>query len=136
MAGEILHMTLEEWRAAALAAGGGDFRNTPFRCPLCRHVATPADFIAAGAEGERAAQECIGRVVGAKGGLKKANGKAKSDAESRTQPCDWVAFGLFGVLNDGIEVTFPDGKTHWTFLFAEGGAAAGGESGVAGQTAG
>lgn len=118
MPGEIKHMTLEEWRTAALAAGGGDFANTAFRCPLCRHVATPADFIAAGAKGDRAPVECIGRVIGAKGGLKNAKGKGQSDKASREQPCDWAAFGLFGVLDDGVEVTFPDGTKQWCFNFA------------------
>jgi hypothetical protein len=103
---------LDTWRTEALERGGGDFLNTPFECPLCGHVATPADFIAAGAKGDRAAVECIGRVIGAKGSL-------HSKKRPVPQPCDWAAFGLFGTLNGGVEVQWPDGHTSWSFAFAE-----------------
>lgn len=103
-------MTLEEWRAEARRLGGDDFLDTPFVCPLCGNVATPRQFEEAGAEGSRAPQECIGRVTGAKGGLRSKTPKA--------QPCDWASFGLLRTLNGGTTIVKPDGTTADVFDFA------------------
>lgn len=103
-------LPVAEWRKRAIEAGGGDFLNTPFKCPLCGKVSTPADFKAAGADPERAATNCIGRVIGAKGSL-------NSKKRPVEQPCDWAAFGLFGTLDSGMFVELEDGKTINVFSF-------------------
>lgn len=103
---------IDVWRARGLELGGGTFLDCPFVCPLCGNIATPRDFQAAGAEPARAAQECIGRVVGAAGGLSRGN-------QATNKPCDWAAFGLLGTLNGGATVVHPDGTTTDVFAFAD-----------------
>jgi hypothetical protein len=107
--------TLEEWRAEATRRGGGELLDCRMLCPLCGNVATPRQFKDAGADPERAAQECIGRVVGARGGLYVRTTKRRP----MPRPCDWAAFGLFGTLNGGVFVITPDGKQINVFSFAE-----------------
>jgi hypothetical protein len=109
---QVYKMTLDQWREAALANGGGDFMQTKFRCPLCKHVATPQDFKDAGSNPESAATQCIGRVTGAYGGM-------HVKETPMLQPCDWAAFGLFGTLDTGIIVMTPDGKEVNVFSFAD-----------------
>ena len=102
--------TLDAWRAEARRRGGGDLLDCPFICPLCGNVATPRQFKDAGAEGGRAARECLGRATGAPGGLRSGT--------PRSQPCDWAAFGLFGTLGKGVTVVYPDGREVEAFAFA------------------
>lgn len=78
----IRRLTLDEYRAEATARFGPDIRRWAFLCPHCGDVATVADFIEAGADGRRAGQECIGRVLGALTG-------------TASRGCDWAANGLF-----------------------------------------
>lgn len=54
---------------------GDDPLTFAFRCPNCGDVATVGEFAEAGAPA-RAGQECIGRLLSARG-------------------CNWVAYGLF-----------------------------------------
>lgn len=96
---------LADWQADMERRGKLDCK---FRCPFCGNEATPNDFKAAGAEPERAARECVGRVTGAKGSLH----------GSKQQPCDWAAFGLFGTLNEGTKIQLEDGREIWVFDFA------------------
>lgn len=102
-------ITIEDFRAEVERRGG---RACGFVCPLCGNVATGHEFAAAGAEARRVAQECIGRVTGANGGL-------YSKVTPMPQPCDWAAFGLFGTLGKGQTVVYPDGKQVGAFAFAE-----------------
>jgi hypothetical protein len=104
--------TLSEWRAEATRRGNGSMLDCPMRCPLCKNVATPRMFKEAGGDPERAAQECIGRLVGAQGGLHVRK-------KPMPQPCDWAAFGLFGSLNEGHFVVTEDGKRINVFSFAD-----------------
>jgi hypothetical protein len=69
-----------------------------FVCPSCGHEASPADFKAAGADPQRAPQECIGRV------------------DSKLGGCDWAAFGLFDICT--VHVDTGDKKIA-VFAFAE-----------------
>lgn len=108
-------LSLDEWEAKGHALFGDSRRNFSFRCPNCGHAATPQDFVDAGADPNRAPMECIGRVIGAKGGYSTLNGKPNP----RAQPCDWAAFGLLGTLNSGVLVVAPDGREKWIFSFAE-----------------
>lgn len=85
-----------EWTQADLAAEarrrfGDDPTLWAFVCPSCGDVATVADFIRAG-EGERAGQECIGRLLGA---LSKDAKRGKDGIVRGTRGCDWAAYGLF-----------------------------------------
>jgi hypothetical protein len=107
--------TLAEWRAEGVRRGGGDLLDARFRCPLCQHVASPRDFQAAGADPNRAAMECIGRVIGARGGMR----VERRPGQAMPQPCDWAAFGLFGTLNKGVEVEMESGNVVWAFAFAD-----------------
>lgn len=105
---DLLKMTLDEWRAEVERRGAKDCK---FRCPLCKNIATPRDFHNAGIDPEKVATNCIGRYIGAKGNLNSPTPTPK--------PCDWAAYGLFGTLNEGIQITKPDGKTLLVFSFAD-----------------
>jgi hypothetical protein len=102
-------MTLTEWGAIADLIGGEGRRDTPFKCPLCGNVATPRMWKDAGGDPDRAVQECIGRLIGAKGGLNSAERPVP-------QPCDWAAFGLF-VIGDTILLDMENGNEIRVFPF-------------------
>jgi hypothetical protein len=89
--------TLADWQARAEAVG---YR---FECPVCKHVATPADFKKLGVDPQRAAQECIGRHIP---GSRKAF--EDSDNADRKGPCNYAAYGL---LRLGEVLLMPDGDT-------------------------
>lgn len=108
---EIPTFTLAAWRAEAARRGHGNMLDCRMLCPLCGNVATPRQFKEAGADPGRAAQECIGRVIGARGTL--------HSKRPVPQPCDWAGFGLFGTLNGGVFVTMEDGTQINAFSFAE-----------------
>lgn len=112
-------MTVEQFRARAAALGNGDMLDCRFVCPACRSSATPRQFLEAGADPERAARECLGRVVGGKPYLKIPHRKWR-----RGDRCDWAAFGLFGTMVGGTEapgqeIELPSGKRIWVFSFAD-----------------
>ncbi len=94
-----------EWLAEGLRRFGGGKENWKawrFQCPVCKHVATPAEFQALGAEPQLAYQECIGRQL--------PKDQCASDlaetptADGKKSPCNYAAYGLFRfgltVLND------------------------------------
>ena len=101
-------MTIEEWRAEALRRGGGKFGATRFLCPACGNVASPDDFAAGGADGGRAAEECIGRTM-----------TPRPRGLDGFKPCDWAAYGLFRTLGRGVVVVHPDGTEVHAFPFAD-----------------
>lgn len=97
---------LAEWQDEMEKRGKLDCK---FVCPACGNEASPADFIAAGADPQRAPQECIGRV----------NPKVMAGGKFEPGPnggCDWAAFGLFDLCTTHIEV---DGKPVPVFAFAD-----------------
>ena len=102
----------DERKSEAERLGNGDTMQTPFKCPLCGNVATKQMFVDAGAEGHRVAVNCIGRVIGAKGGL-------NSRKNPVPQPCDWSAGGLFGTLGKGAIVVMEDGSEQEVFPFSQ-----------------
>lgn len=112
--------SLEEWQAEAARRGQGNILDCPFTCPLCGNVATPRQFQEAGSEPAYAAQMCIGRVTGAKGGLR----VKKRRRDPMPQPCDWISGGLFTTLGKGVVVITPEGKEVDAFPFAERGVTA------------
>jgi hypothetical protein len=105
-------MTLTEWGEIADRLGGEGRRDTPFKCPLCGNVATPRMWKDAGGDPNLAPQACIGRLIGAKGGLKVHRKKN----EPMPQPCDWAAFGLFAV-GDTMTLDMENGKEILVFPF-------------------
>lgn len=80
-------LTQAELTAEATARFGPDPLKFAFQCPNCDDVATIQDFIDAG-DGNRAGQECIGRILG---GLKPRPDGTKKGKRG----CDWAAYGLF-----------------------------------------
>ena len=114
VAGGPTTMTLEAWGAIADRLGGEGRRDTPFRCPLCGNVAPPRMWKDAGGDPNMAPQACIGRLIGAKGGL----GTHVTKRKPMPQPCDWAAFGLF-TIGDTITLIADDGREIRVFPFAE-----------------
>lgn len=76
-------------------------------CPMCGNVATPKDFESAGADPQRAAQECIGRTM-----------KPMPEPKEGKTPCNWAAYGLFKTCGKGMLVVMPDGTKVEVFEFA------------------
>lgn len=84
-----IYPSVEAWQAEAEKRFGKDYMNWKFQCPMCGHIASIADFKAAGAKSPNCAyQECIGRYTG-KG----------SPKEGDSSGCNWAAYGLFGIPN-------------------------------------
>jgi hypothetical protein len=100
-------MTLAEWEAEGKRRFGENKMAWRFVCPSCGHVATPADWKAAGAGPGEVAFSCVGRHMD----------RAVTLGE-RPGPCNYAGGGLFR-LNPVI-VTTPDGKEEAYFDFAEG----------------
>lgn len=101
----IVEQTIEEWRAELLERAGDppDPSRLAFKCPHCGNVATAQEFLDIGKVADQAATNCIGRFMNA----------------DDDPGCDWAAYGLLGVLNDGRVLTKPDGTTVQVFEFAE-----------------
>lgn len=78
-------MTEDEWRALGRRLYGDDTMRWRFVCPVCGHIATPADWKAAGAPENAVAFSCVGRWSGAK-----HEAFAKGDG-----PCNYAGGGLF-----------------------------------------
>jgi hypothetical protein len=78
-----------------------------FVCPLCGNVATPDDFTALGANADRAAQQCLGRLQ-----------MPMAKWQEGKLLCDWAAYGLFKTMGKGMIVVMPNGGKIETFAFA------------------
>ena len=85
-----------------------------FQCPVCKHVQTPADFKAIGADPQEAYQECIGRKLPKSECARDLSGTPA--ANGQRSPCDYAAFGLFRL---GILVQGEGPKPTPVFPFAE-----------------
>lgn len=99
----MIEQTYEEWAAEATRRFG-DARNWRFVCPRCGHVASVGDFGSLGADGSRAAVECIGRVFAEieRDATRKRDSQVLLEGSvDPNQPCDWAAFGLLGTLGKG-----------------------------------
>jgi hypothetical protein len=108
--------TLEEFRAKALALGGGDKWAAKFRCVMCGNEASGLDWVALSGKEDsaaRAPQECIGRLHN-----ELRTPGVKVGRWGKGKPCDWAAFGLFGAPG-GVTVLLPDGKEIDAFPFVE-----------------
>lgn len=105
-------LTQAELVAEATARFGDDQMKWAFQCPTCDDVATPADFIAAGADPNRVGQECIGRSLG----LLDKRVPVKDGRSQGIRGCNWAAYGLFP---GPWTITMPDGRTISSFRLAE-----------------
>lgn len=102
-----IKMTAAEWQAEAVRRFGKDASAWRFVCPVCKHVASVADWEAAGAPEGAIAFACVGRWR--QGARDAFGGKGPG-------PCNYTGGGLFG-LNP---VTVVDGNSeHRMFAFAE-----------------
>lgn len=98
----VVKQRLEEWQAEVKERSGEppDASKLAFKCPQCGTVSTARQFLDLGKQADQAATNCIGRFV-------------------KDSGCDWAAYGLFGILNDGRVLEKPDGGTVSVFEFAE-----------------
>jgi hypothetical protein len=78
--------TLEQYQADAIERFGPDMMNWKFVCPACGHVASVADYKAAGAPEGTVGFSCVGRWSGAKRG---------AFEDGKPGPCDYAGGGLF-----------------------------------------
>lgn len=82
---EPIKMTRAEWTAEGYRRFGSDVAAWRFVCPCCGHVASVADWKAAGATDGEIAFSCIGRRVG----------PAREAFGEGVGPCDYAGGGLF-----------------------------------------
>ena len=101
-------MTHEEWTAEAVRRFGVDPMKWAFTCPSCNHVATVADWKAAGAGEGEVAFSCVGRHI--------EGGDAKT-FKRKGGPCNYAGGGLFKL--NPVTVTMGDGTEHSVFAFAD-----------------
>ncbi len=110
-------ITVTEWRDEGLRRFGGgevNWKNWRFQCPVCQHIATPADFEALGADPQLAYQECIGRHLPKE--QRASNLAEEPTRDGKTAPCDYAAYGLFRL---GQTVQDDVGKEVPVFPFAD-----------------
>lgn len=82
--------TLDQWKKLGEEKYGKNQYNWKFKCPACGYIATPQDYIEAGAP-DAIAFSCIGRFKGiAQSGIFPKDGKIKKGI-----PCDYAGGGLF-----------------------------------------
>lgn len=101
-------MTKAEWEAKGQRLFGPNQLDWKFVCPCCGHVASIADWRAAGAEVAAAAFSCVGRWI---------EGSAEAFVNKGKGPCTYAGGGLFRL--NPIEVMEDNGKVHEMFAFAE-----------------
>lgn len=106
-------LTHAEWVAEATALFGPDPMAWRFACPCCGHVASVADYKAAGAEESAVGYSCIGRWTGAKRDALGLNSPEGLPAAGRG-PCNYAGGGLFKL--HPVEVVF-DGSARPVFAF-------------------
>jgi hypothetical protein len=100
--------SLKAWRAEATRRFGDDFLKWRFVCPACGHIASAADYKAAGAPSRAVAFSCIGRFLP----------KPRDAFDSkRAGPCNYAGGGLLRL--NPVEVRMDDGETTFAFDFAE-----------------
>lgn len=102
---EAYRFTQAELLAMAQKRFGEDPTQWKFICPACNDIATPQDFIDAGADPQLVGQECIGRSLGA---------LAKPEPTNE-RGCNWCAYGLF---RGPWIIVLPDGKEVGSFKLA------------------
>ena len=109
----MIEMTYDEWIAEGTRLFGDNKMLWRFVCPVCKYVATVAEYKAAGAPQEAIAFSCVGRWAG-----RKREAFARTDGPG---PCDYAGGGLLRL--NPIKVTWPNGKEARYFAFDESGEA-------------
>lgn len=84
-------MTRDEFQAEATRRFGPDVMQWKFICPVCGHVASVADWQAAGASENEVAFSCVGRHLE---GTREAFSSKKANAKI-VGPCNYAGGGLF-----------------------------------------
>lgn len=100
-------ITYAQWEAEGTLRFGESKPDWRFECPSCGHVATPRQWMAAGASEGEIAFSCVGRRTGA--------GEAKTFKRAGG-PCNYAGGGLFKL--NPVTVEFEDGTTGAIFEFA------------------
>jgi len=100
-------LTVNEWRARAVALFGDDPMEWKFVCPSCGHVAAVKDWKDAGATEAEIAFSCLGRHL--------PNPKRIGE---KPGPCNYAGGGLFRL--NPQEVISEDGSRTKVFDFAGG----------------
>lgn len=98
----------DAWFAEGTRRFGPDIDNWRFVCPVCAHVASVADWRAAGAGEGAIAYSCIGRWLG-------VDQKTAFCAKGMG-PCNYAGGGLFGF--NPVRVVRPNGIAVDLFEFA------------------
>ena len=101
-----LQMTHAEWEAEAKRRFG-DVMKWRFVCPACGHVASVADWKAAGAPSSAVGFSCVGRWSGAKRDAFGLNPKGM--ATEGPGPCNYAGSGLFAI--NPVAVVTENGTT-------------------------
>jgi hypothetical protein len=81
-------MTLQQWHARARELFGADQKSWRFKCPVCGHEASVADYQAAGAPVGAVAFSCVGRWI---------EGSREAFGQSGKGPCNYAGGGLFSL---------------------------------------
>lgn len=104
------YASLEAWLSEGVRRFGKDTNAWRFVCPCCQHVASVADWKAAGAGQGEIGFSCIGRRMAAppRGAFGKGPG-----------PCDYAGGGLFRLNPAIITGGNTDGSDAQRFAFAE-----------------
>lgn len=104
--------SVELWLAEGKRRFGDDFLQWKFVCPVYKHVASIADFKAAGVrEADLATKECIGRY------RKERAHPFGGGKDKVAQPCDYAGYGLFRL--SPVRIKQADGHETHAFAFAE-----------------
>ncbi len=99
-------MTREEYLAEGRRLFGNDMMAWRFKCPVCGHIASAADYKAAGAPEGAVAFSCVGRWLP---NSQEAFGRKPI---VKGQPCNYAGGGLFGLNPVNVE-------GEYYFAFAE-----------------
>ncbi len=105
---QLTRMTQAEWYAEAERRFGEHTRHWKFVCPICKHVASHADYREAGAPDGAVGFSCIGRYL---------PGPRDAFGGEGPGPCNYTGGGLFPL--NPIIVVDERGVEHVMFAFAD-----------------
>lgn len=94
-----------DWLKKAKELFGDDTQEWVFKCPMCKHEASVAEYQAAGADEGEVGFSCIGRHL---------EGRSAMYSEG-PGPCDYAGGGLFRL--NPVHVVMDDECTRETFEF-------------------
>lgn len=100
-----IYASAEEWRAEARRLFGDDPMQWRFVCPSCGHVASVADWKAAGASEREVAFSCVGRHL-----------EHRREIFEKPGPCNYAGGGLLRL--NPVSVLTGKGESVNVFEFA------------------